>query len=140
MRFKTIFIFMSLLILAMTGFLWSLSQNIHLFFTPSQLLSQSGSHMISKQALIRVGGSVVPNSLIRDPMAPTHLQFQISEAISESQQSPENITVEYHGILPDLFRDSQMIVALGYYEAAQKKILAKQILTRHDENYRPPVV
>ncbi|MCL4120230.1 UNVERIFIED_CONTAM: hypothetical protein GTU68_036271 [Idotea baltica] len=51
----------------------------------------------------------------------------------------ENVTINYHGILPDLFREGQGVVALG---KMNKKglFVADQVFAKHDENYMPPEV
>jgi cytochrome c-type biogenesis protein CcmE len=49
------------------------------------------------------------------------------------------MTVEYTGILPDLFREGQGIVAMGSIQAGGK-FVAQEVLAKHDENYMPPEV
>ena len=51
----------------------------------------------------------------------------------------KEVTVEYTGILPDLFREGQGIVANGKLNA-QGVFIAEEVLAKHDENYMPPEV
>jgi len=50
-----------------------------------------------------------------------------------------NVTVRYRGILPDLFREGQGIVALGRLND-DGELIADEVLAKHDENYMPPEV
>lgn len=50
-----------------------------------------------------------------------------------------NVTVEYEGILPDLFREGQGIVAMGKVDS-RKVMIASEVLAKHDEEYMPPEV
>ena len=51
----------------------------------------------------------------------------------------EAVTIQYQGILPDLFREGQGIVALGRVNA-DGVLVADEVLAKHDENYMPPEV
>ena len=51
----------------------------------------------------------------------------------------EQLTVYYNGILPDLFREGQGIIAHGRLENSGR-FIADQVLAKHDENYMPPEV
>ncbi|MNT55848.1 Cytochrome c-type biogenesis protein CcmE [compost metagenome] len=51
----------------------------------------------------------------------------------------KSVTIRYHGILPDLFREGQGIVALGKLNA-DGVLVADEVLAKHDENYMPPEV
>ena len=50
-----------------------------------------------------------------------------------------NVTIRYNGILPDLFREGQGIVAMGKLND-QGVLIADEVLAKHDENYMPPEV
>ena len=50
------------------------------------------------------------------------------------------INVNYKGILPDLFREGQGVVAEGTIDKDQEIFFAKSVLAKHDENYMPPEV
>lgn len=106
--------------------LYALSQNINLFYTPTQIVEEKV--IVSKN--IRVGGMVVKNSLIRrDDLA---VEFLI-------QDFKNQIKIYYEGILPDLFREGQGIVALGKL-TPEGQFRASQVLAKHDEKYMPPEV
>lgn len=107
--------------------LYALRQNISLFYTPTQI----SAGVAPLQHTIRVGGMVEKGSIIRSPKG-LEVQFKITDY-------GKTITVYYRGILPDLFREGQGIVAEG--EAINKKSFrASQVLAKHDANYMPPEV
>lgn len=105
--------------------LYALRQNINLFFTPSQIAQ--GIAPIGPR--IRVGGIIQKESIQRGENL--KIQFIISDF-------KETITVNYRGILPDLFREGQGVVAQGILQDGQ--FIADEILAKHDENYMPPEV
>lgn len=79
----------------------------------------------------RVGGLVVPGSVERQPG-----QLEIKFTLTDTQN---NLDVFYNGILPDLFREGQGIIAHGRMNAAGS-FDADTVLAKHDENYMPPEV
>ena len=79
----------------------------------------------------RIGGLVVVNSVERDPET-LFVQFKLTDTLQE-------VTVNYEGILPDLFREGQGIVANGQLRA-DGTFAASQVLAKHDENYMPAEV
>ena len=107
--------------------LYALRQNISLFYSPSQIAMGAAP----MERSIRVGGMVVPGSIKRKPDGLT-VQFKITDY-------SQTITVFYHGILPDLFREGQGIVAQGLLLDNQH-VKAIQVLAKHDEKYMPPEV
>jgi len=107
--------------------LFALRQNINLFFTPTQIASGEAPH----NTLIRAGGMVVEGSVIRDP-ASLKVQFDVTDYAA-------TVTIFYEGILPDLFREGQGIVAQGRIEDSGE-VRAVEVLAKHDENYMPPEV
>jgi len=111
--------------------LYALSQSIDLFYTPSELVEGKGEDKQKPQVgqRMRVGGMVVEGSVKRDPKT-LEVSFNITDT------GPE-ITVLYQGILPDLFREGQGIVAQG--ELVEPTVLkATEVLAKHDEEYMPP--
>ncbi len=78
----------------------------------------------------RVGGLVMNGSVHREPESLT-LSFILTDNKNE-------LKVLYTGVLPDLFREGQGVVALGRLE--NDLFIAKSILAKHDENYMPPEV
>ncbi len=107
--------------------LFALSENINLFYTPTQIAQ--GEAPVGQR--IRAGGMVVDGSIKR---ATDSLQVQFSVTDYEHE-----VVVQYTGILPDLFREGQGIVTMGEMDA--KGIFqASEVLAKHDENYMPPEV
>jgi cytochrome c-type biogenesis protein CcmE len=106
--------------------LFALSKNINLFYTPSQLAQEK----ISQQRPIRIGGMVVKNSVIRNQ------DLAVEFVITDFNQQ---IKVKYAGILPDLFKEGQGVVAQGVLNA-DGSFKATQVLAKHDEKYMPPEI
>ena len=106
--------------------LTALNQNINLFYSPTQVMA--GEYPESKN--FRVGGMVVSGSVHRNAEN-LEVQFDLTD-------TAETVTVAYTGILPDLFREGQGIVALGQMEG--DRFVAQQVLAKHDENYMSPEV
>ena len=123
--------------------LYALSQNIDLFYTPSEI-TQGKKETGLKPSLgqrIRIGGLVVPGTVKRDPDN-LKVSFKLSDMktpIVFNENDPM-ITVYYEGILPDLFREGQGIVANGTlteHPPTGLSIEASEVLAKHDENYMP---
>ena len=102
--------------------LFAMSQNINLFYTPTQVAE--GKVMIGQQ--IRIGGMVKEGSVVsaNDSLL---VRFETTDFIHA-------VPIEYEGILPDLFREGQGIVAEGAVDAAGV-FHASRVLAKHDENY-----
>ena len=123
--------------------LYALSQNIDLFFTPSEITQgkKETGLMPSVGQRIRIGGLVVPGSVSRDPES-LKISFRLSDMIMPIvfKESDPMVTVYYEGILPDLFREGQGIVANGTlreHPPTGLSIEASEVLAKHDENYMP---
>ena len=86
---------------------------------------------VSEKTLFRLGGMVVDGSVKR-PGEDLLVQFDLTDFAKQ-------VTVEYTGILPDLFREGQGIVAKGRLNQ-QGVFVAEEVLAKHDENYMPPEV
>ena len=115
-------------IAAGVGFaLKSLDQNIMFFFTPSEIVE--GKAPTNK--LFRLGGMVVDGSVSR-PGEGLTVQFDIADNLNK-------VSVSYKGILPDLFREGQGIIAHGRLDD-KGGFVAQEVLAKHDENYMPPEV
>lgn len=112
--------------------MYALNQNIDLFYTPTELVEgkPDGTKPEVGQRL-RIGGMVVEGSVKRDPNS-LKVSFDLADV-------GPSVTVEYEGILPDLFREGQGIVAQGELVDA-RTIKAAEVLAKHDENYTPPEV
>ena len=105
--------------------LTALERNIILFFSPSQV--RAGEAPDGRA--FRIGGMVVDGSVARgDDLAVT---FALTDTAA-------TVPVAYTGILPDLFREGQGIVALGAMRG--QVFVATQVLAKHDETYMPPEV
>lgn len=128
-RQKLTLISFILLVIALAAALvmYALRQNINLFYTPSQLYQGE----VAPGKAIRIGGMVVKNSIIRSQDGLT-VQFKLTDF-------KQVITVKYHGILPDLFREGQGIVATGT-ALDNQSFNALEVLAKHDANYMPPEV
>ena len=127
-NFGTLILFMVLGVSTAVGLLmYSLSQNINLFMTPTQIAS--GEAPVGRT--IRAGGLVEPGSVVRDDSG-LGVRFVVSDGMSE-------VTIAYEGILPDLFREGQGIVAMGKL-GEDGVFVASEVLAKHDENYMPPEV
>ncbi|PKM31549.1 MAG: cytochrome c maturation protein CcmE [Gammaproteobacteria bacterium HGW-Gammaproteobacteria-11] len=107
--------------------LMALSQNINLFYTPSQIAQGEAP----EQTRIRAGGMVVDGSVVRSTEN-LDVQFTVTDGA-------EQVVVFYSGILPDLFREGQGIVALGRLDE-NRMLIADEVLAKHDEEYMPPEV
>ncbi|ABR74217.1 cytochrome c-type biogenesis protein CcmE [Actinobacillus succinogenes] len=112
--------------------MYALRSNIDLFYTPSEVVNGKQNDASQKPEVgqrIRVGGMVVAGSVKRDSKT-LKVQFDVNDI-------GPSITVEYEGILPDLFREGQGIVAQG--TLIEPTVLqASEVLAKHDENYVPP--
>lgn len=102
-------------------------ENLLYFYSPSQIAA--GEAPLTRS--FRVGGLVEDGSVVRDQESLV-VQFVLTDTL-------ENITVTYDGILPDLFREGQGIVANGNLKA-DGQFEAFEVLAKHDENYMPPEV
>lgn len=107
--------------------LYALKQNIDLYFTPTQIAEKP----LPSSTHFRVGGIVVKGSV--------HYGKITSFVLTDTHHT---ITVYYQGILPDLFREGQGIVANGHLDSKHKKkiFVADEVLAKHDENYMPPQI
>ncbi len=103
------------------------NDNLMFFYSPSEVAAGEApaGHPI------RVGGLVTTGSVKRQENGLT-VNFDITD-------NAETITIEYTGILPDLFREGQGIVARGKLDT-DGMFVAEEVLAKHDENYMPPEV
>ena len=127
-RLIILFFFLTLLGLSTFLVLKSLEDNIVYFYSPTDINEKILSNEIDLSKRIRIGGLVKENSILKEG---EKISFKIHDGIDE-------ILVIYNGILPDLFREEQGIVALGKIE--NKNFSAIEILAKHDENYMPKEV
>ena len=98
-------------------------KNMMYFYTPSDLVG----HKVADDARLRLGGLVQPGSVHRGD------DLQVDFILADCEKS---LPVRYDGILPDLFREGQGIVATGRMQSGV--FVADEVLAKHDENYMPP--
>jgi len=125
---RAVFILVSVGILALAVLLvtFALRDTIVFFHTPKDVAEKA----IPAGKRFRLGGLVAEGSLKRG--AGTAVEFTVTDTI-------KTIPVSYTGVLPDLFREGQGVVAEGKLDAAGH-FLADTVLAKHDENYMPPEV
>jgi cytochrome c-type biogenesis protein CcmE len=100
-------------------------KNLVFFFTPTQMLAGEAPRGQS----LRIGGLVENGTLQRQADGVT-VSFVVTDLAHK-------VTVNYRGILPDLFKEGKGVVAQGRLNA-DHVFVADQVLAKHDENYMPP--
>lgn len=108
--------------------LFALRDNVTFFYSPSDIIGESAK-TAPPDNIFRLGGLVKENSVERDG---TQITFIITD-------NKEDITITYTGLLPDLFREGQGIIATGKMDD-NGTFMASRLLAKHDENYMPPEV
>ena len=103
----------------------SLDENIMFFYTPTEVKSDKAP----TDKLFRIGGMVVEGSVVR-PGDGLTVKFDLTD-------NEQQVTVSYAGILPDLFREGQGIIANGKLDT-NGQFVAEEVLAKHDETYMPP--
>lgn len=106
--------------------LFAFQQSIVFFHTPSDV----AENKIAPGARFRLGGLVKQGSVVRG--AGTHVEFAVTDTL-------QTVPVTYEGILPDLFREGQGVVAEGMI-GTDGRFVADTVLAKHDETYMPPEV
>jgi cytochrome c-type biogenesis protein CcmE len=101
--------------------------NLLYFYNPTQVLAGDAP----SGRTFRIGGMVTQGSLQRAPGS-LEVRFVVTDYLN-------SISVRYEGLLPDLFREGQGVVAHGRIDAAGE-FVADEVLAKHDENYMPPEV
>ncbi len=103
----------------------TLGEKATYFYAPSDL--KKGP---APTAAIRLGGMVETGSIVRDGAT---VRFVVTDMA-------QTVPVTYTGILPDLFREGQGVIAEGRIDPATGQFRAETILAKHDESYMPPEV
>jgi cytochrome c-type biogenesis protein CcmE len=103
----------------------ALGETATYFYSPSDVLAKG----VPPGQAIRLGGLVETGSVRREGAT---ILFRITDNAEES-------TVRYTGIVPDLFREGQGVIAEGKF-AADGAFIADSVLAKHDEKYMPPEV
>ena len=106
--------------------MFAFRQSIVFFHTPSDIAERK----IEPGKRFRLGGLVQEGSVARGEG--TFVRFAVTDTL-------KSVSVSYEGILPDLFREGQGVVAEGTLDA-DGKFSADTVLAKHDENYMPPEV
>ena len=102
---------------------YAMRDGIQYFRSPSQVIEQS----LLPTELFRIGGLVKDESWIKGKKH----QFVVTD-------TENDIPVEFIGILPDLFREGQGVIATG--NLVNNIFIASEVLAKHDENYIPKEV
>jgi len=102
--------------------LYALSDNIVFFYTPSEI------DKIDTTKEVRIGGFVSMGAAV---YSKDEVKFVITDKLV-------NITVQYKGVLPALFRENQGVVVRGFLDKNTMTFEAKELLIKHDEKYKPP--
>ena len=105
-------------------------KNLVFFYTPTQVIA--GQAPVN--ATLRIGGLVKVGSLQREPDG-LGVHFTVTDGA-------RSLAVHYRGLLPDLFREGQGVVAQGRVDphGGSLRFEAQEVLAKHDENYMPPEV
>ena len=105
----------------------ALSENMNLFYSPSEILEVD----IDENVLIRAGGMVKQGSIEKSKDS-LNVRFTVTDYQNE-------LIINYEGILPDLFDENAGVVVRGNLKT-DGTFKAIEVLAKHDENYMPPEV
>ncbi len=135
-RILTLTAFGILLIAGTVALFSALRDNTQFFYNPSEIL-QDGFTARSDE--IRIGGLVVPGSVVKDNELTTHFSVQDFDSEGSDIQSlsgQESVAVTYTGVLPGMFAEGAGIVIKGQL-VGDRDFVANEVLAKHDENYQP---
>ena len=123
------FISVSMIFLCISALLTlrAFRENLVFFYSPSELAEHTAADATLSGHTIRIGGLVASGSIVRSNQE--DIVFNVSDGKA-------TVSVSYHGLLPNLFREGQGVVAEGKLKDATH-FDAKTILAKHDENYMP---
>lgn len=124
-RLLTLFIASIPILIGVIMVLNNLSESIMFFMKPSEI-KEKYQDLTGK--VIRVGGVVMPGVKSKITSGIVHTQFYLTDCKS-------SIKVKYHGVLPNLFREKQGIIAKGKITNDGKTFEATELITKHDEYY-----
>ncbi len=102
-------------------------ENLMFFYSPTDVIAGSAA----EGTRFRLGGLVIDGSLRRETGS-MEVRFEVTDI-------ENTMTVVYAGVLPDLFREGQGVIANGYLQA-DGSFRADEVLAKHDEEYMPPEV
>ncbi|UTF60694.1 cytochrome c maturation protein CcmE [Gilvimarinus sp. DA14] len=129
-RKQRLFIVLALVVLSSIAIgllVFALRENINLFYPPAKFSTDE----VPRDVRLRAGGCVQPGSVVRDEDS-LQVQFELVDPAGR-------LTVNYEGILPDLFAEGEAAVVNGIWRD-DNIFYADQVLAKHDENYMPPEV
>lgn len=115
---------MTFILTAVLLVMFAFGQSIAYFYVPNDLADSD----VQPGTRIRLGGLVEAGSVVRGEGST--VTFTVTDTLSR-------LPVTYTGILPDLFREGQGVVAEGRYEGMDRVFVADTVLAKHDENYMP---
>ena len=109
----------------------ALQRNVAYLYTPNEIITgEAGPDVSSGEARFRLGGMVAMGSLQRtEGSLESHFSVSDGDAL---------MPVVYTGILPDLFRENQAVIATGRMQG--DRFVAEEVLAKHDETYMPKEV
>lgn len=110
--------------------LWALRDNIVFFYSPTEIQQKISIKEINEMSKLRLGGMVKESSIKQ--LNDGSINFTITDFNKE-------MIVFYKGIIPDLFKEEQGVIAEGSVNK-EGMFIANSILAKHDENYMPPEV
>ena len=126
-RLVTVALVLTGVALAVGLALQAFEENLLFFYSPSQVLAGE----VPEGRTFRLGGLVTDGSMYREPG-----ELKVRFTVTDNRNS---MTVYYEGVLPDLFREGQGVIANGTLQP-DGSFLAEEVLAKHDENYMPPEV
>lgn len=106
--------------------LFAMRSNVTYFFSPAEIVEKN----VAPGTRLRVGGLVKEGSVKKE--GGQKVVFAVTD-------TTRDIAVTYVGLLPDLFREGQGVVAEGVLDGSGR-FVADSVLAKHDENYMPPEV
>jgi cytochrome c-type biogenesis protein CcmE len=122
-RLTIVLLILAAAVVAVGLTVFALQRNMNYLFTPSQVRAgQAGAY-----STFRLGGMVKAGSIQRSGNS-LKVDFTVVDADGA-------MPVEYTGILPDLFRDNQSVIATGHMDG--DRFVATEVLAKHDETYMP---
>ena len=127
-RIYAILLVLSGIVMAVTLTLFAMRDTVTFFYAPSDILGPD-ANFVAPERPFRLGGLVVYGSVKKQGKV---VSFVITD-------NANDVPVVYEGIVPNLFREGQGIVATGKLDE-QGVFQATELLAKHDENYMPPEV
>ncbi len=130
---KRIIFVCSIVLISLSSLLFVISNfrdNMVFFYSPDELFLTKNLRKIRNHQ-IRVGGLVVENSVKKIDALTT--EFVITDL-------KKKIKIRHVGIVPDLFRDKQGVVAKGLFDFEKNEFFSRELLIKHDEKYVPPEI